>query len=144
MFLKVSFITFYEFYTFSGLTLHCVQEVFFFSRATFAVRCWSALRPTHLRSEPRPRVAKPRQNDDRFFERINPDFRACFSLIKTCPKRETAQETPLAPRVILPTLLCMFALKKVWPSRQKSPFNFLCRSQILKSKSYLQTSLIVY
>ena len=82
-----------------GFTLPWAQE-FFFSRATFAVRYWAALRPTLFRPEPRPRVAKPRENENRFLERINPDFRACFSLIKTGPKRETAQETPLAPRVI--------------------------------------------
>ena len=51
---------------------------FFLSRATFAVRCWSALRPTHLQPEPRPRVTKPRENDNRFFEGINPIFARVF------------------------------------------------------------------
>ena len=51
---------------------------FFLSRATFAVRCWSALRPTHLLPEPRPRVTKPRENDNRFFEGINPIFARVF------------------------------------------------------------------
>ena len=51
---------------------------FFFSSATFAVRFWSASKPTHLRPEPRPLVAKPRENDDRFFEGINPIFARVF------------------------------------------------------------------
>ena len=76
------FYHFLVFCAFYGRTLHWVQEVFFFSRATFAVRCWSALRPTRLRSEPRPRVTKPRENDNRFFERINPIFARVFYLLR--------------------------------------------------------------
>ena len=106
---------------------------FFFSSATFAVRFWSASKPTHLRPEPRPRVAKPRENDDRLFERIYPDFCACFSVFKTWPKAQTAQEKPLV----------VLSQERVALS-SKSLFNFLCQSQILKWKSYLQTSLIVY
>ena len=54
-----------------------------------------------------------------------PDFCACFSLNKTWPKAETAQGKPLAPRVTLPTLLCMFYPKNVWPSLQ-SPRLIFC------------------
>ena len=55
------FYYFFVFCTFYGLTIHRVQNVFFFSSGTFAVRFWSASKPTHLRPEPRPRLAKPRE-----------------------------------------------------------------------------------
>ena len=114
------FYHFFVFCTFYGLTIHWVQKVFF-SSATFAVRFCSVSKPTHLRPEPRPRVAKPRENDDRLFERIYSDFCACFSVFKTWPKAETAQEKPLV----------VLSQERVALS-SKSLFNFLCQSQILK------------
>ena len=66
---------------------------FFFSSATFAVRFWSASKPTHLRPEPRPLVAKPRENDDRFFEGINPIFARVFHLIRLGRKRKPRKKS---------------------------------------------------
>ena len=75
------FYYFFVFCTFYGLTIQGTKS-FFFSSATFAVRFCSASKPTHLRPEPRPRVAKPRENDHLFFEGINPIFARVFHLIR--------------------------------------------------------------
>ena len=86
------FYHFFVFCTFYGLTIHWVQKVFF-SSATFAVRFWSVSKPTHLRPEPRPRVAKPRENDDRFFEGINPIFARVFHLVRLGRKRKPRKKS---------------------------------------------------
>ena len=92
LFLKVSFLTFLYFVPSMALP-YTGYKRFFFSSATFAVRFWSASKPTHLRPEPRPLVAKPRENDDRFFEGINPIFARVFHLIRLGRKRKPRKKS---------------------------------------------------
>ena len=118
------FYYFFVFCTFYGLTIQWVQKVFF-RKCDVCGEILVGLKADTSSARAEATGCEATRKWWPLFWGNKPDFFACFSLSKTWPKAETAQEKPLAPRVILLTLLCMFYPKDVWPSRQ-SPCLIFC------------------